>query len=163
MDSRIGVPLSAIARFSVWLPLLACGSGPVGDSSPTATTSESLSQGQGEQAPKSCPAGLTGPINLPADDAVHPYSAYSDEWWYYSSHLESDEGDAEFGFAQIVYTSLDPASGSPIQYVDATITDIAEGAYHFGGRQYAFAPAVVLPNAFDFAIGSERVEGGNGS
>ena len=109
---------------------------------------------------KRCPAGLTGPINLPADDAVHAYSPYSLEWFYYSTHLETDDGE-EFGFSQIVYTVLGPGS-VPVQYVDATITDHAEAKYHFGGRQYALGPATVLPNAFEFAIGSERIKGGNG-
>lgn len=59
---------------------------------------------------ENCPAGLTGPINLPADDSVHAYSPYSDEWWYYSSHLATVDADREFGFAQIVYTLIDPTS-----------------------------------------------------
>jgi predicted secreted hydrolase len=108
-----------------------------------------------------CQDTLAGPINLPADDAIHPYSAYSDEWYYYSTHLVTDDG-REFGFAQIVYTLLSPDSGTPIQFVDSTITDVAGGKYHFGGRQYSFDAPSVIPNAFDFQIGTERVRGGGG-
>jgi predicted secreted hydrolase len=114
-----------------------------------------------EAAAPICPSGLSGPINLPADDSVHPYSQYSDEWWYYSSHLTIDDG-RELGFVQIVYTSLDPSSGAPIQYVDATISDTKTGEYHFGGRQFAYSAATYVPDGFEFAIGTERVRGGNG-
>ena len=108
-----------------------------------------------------CRRTLAGPINLPADDSVHPFSEFSDEWFYYSSHLFTDEG-REFGFAQIVYTLLNPQTGTPIQFVDSTVTDVRQGMYHFGGRQYAFSAPVVLPGAFEFEIGTERVAGGNG-
>jgi predicted secreted hydrolase len=163
MRSKIRICLGAVALLPASLVLSGCsGPGPVGDPSPTSSVRESLRRDNEADNRKICPARLTGPINTPADDSVHAYSQYSDEWWYYSSHLQSDDGDREFGFAQIVYTSLDPQSGSPIQYVDATVTDIAARQYHFGGRQYAFSPATVVPNAFDFAIGTERVRGGNG-
>ena len=162
MRPKISVRLGAVALFSASIPLLACSDGGPDDSSRASTTSQSLKGGRGGEDRDNCPAGLTGPINLPADDSVHAYSPFSDEWWYYSSHLATDDGDREFGFAQIVYTLLDPTSSLPIQYVDATVTDVAEGKYHFGGRQYASGAATALPNAFDFAIGSERVHGGDG-
>jgi predicted secreted hydrolase len=133
---------------------VSCGGSAGGET--TGEVGEAVARAEGRE----CPSGLRGPINLPADDAVHPYSPYSDEWWYYSSHLETDDG-RKFGFAQIVYTLVDPQA-SPIQYVDSTVTDVAAGSYHFGGRQYDFAPATVLPDAFAFQIGTERVQGGNG-
>ncbi len=143
---------------------LGCSSGRSRDSTQTrsAVQLESVDRAsRGDADHGSCPSGLSGPINLPADDAVHPYSEYSNEWWYYSSHLFTDEG-RELGFAQVVYTTVDPSSGLPVQFVDATISDVQEGRFHFGGRQYAFTGATVLPDAFEFAIGSERIKGGNG-
>jgi hypothetical protein len=113
-----------------------------------------------ESVPR-CEDRLAGPINLPADDSVHSFSEYSDEWYYYSSHLITDEG-REFGFAQIVYTLLDPGSGLPVQFVDSTVTDLRANAYHFGGRQYSLDAPTVVPSGFDFQIGSERVRGGGG-
>ncbi len=163
MRSIVTSHLCGSVLLSLALPvvLLACAAGGVDDgTSQAAPLPGNLTLQRAASGARKCPTSLSGPINLPADDSVHPYSPYSDEWFYYSTHLETDDG-LKFGFAQIVYTLLGPDS-TPLEYVDATITDHAEGKYHFGGRQYAFGPATVLPGAFDFAIGSERVKGGNG-
>jgi predicted secreted hydrolase len=49
-----------------------------------------------------------------------------------------------------------------MQMIDSAVTDVRQGRYHFDGRQYSFDAPAVLPGAFDFAIGSERVKGGDG-
>lgn len=126
--------------------LTACGS-----SSPTVNP----------PACSNCSPTLSGPITVPADDSIHAYSQYSDEWFYYSSHLETDDGK-EFGFAQIFYTVLDPSSGNPIQYVDATLSDHKSKKYYFGGRQFNPTPATVIPNGFNLSVGTETAVGGNG-
>jgi predicted secreted hydrolase len=127
---------------------------------PAPSRADSLQPSDGNGG-RQCVSTLTGPINLPADDSVHPFSQYSFEWYYYSTHLVADDG-REFGFVQIFYTLLDPTTGAPIQYVDSTITDVRAGSYHFGGRQYSFEAPAVIPDAFEFQIGTERARGGGG-
>jgi len=145
MRSFTSLVLSALC-----VGLVACGS----SSMDSATSSV-------QSACSSCSKTLTGPINVPADDAVHAYSQYTDEWYYYSTHLETEDG-RKFGFAQIFYTSLDPSSGNPIQYVDSTLSNHQTKKYSFGGRQYNPTPATVIANGFNFAVGTEKAVGGNG-
>ena len=111
-----------------------------------------------------CAKQLSGLINLPADDTVHPYTPASIEWWYWTSHLEAEDG-RRFGFLNIVYTSLyevAPGSVGPLQWSDTTISDISEGKYHFPGRVFLPEPAVTVPNGFEFDIGQNHVAGGDG-
>jgi predicted secreted hydrolase len=153
---RSGIKAGGLAALSLLLVAAACSTAPSPE--PTSIASATLSAG-GDN--RSCPQGLSGPINLPQDDAAHAYSAYSDEWWYYSSHLETDDG-LQFGFAQIFYTLLDPSSSSPIQYEDAVVADEAKGTFHFGGRQFNLSPVTILPNAFSLAVGTDTAQGGDG-
>jgi predicted secreted hydrolase len=123
-----------------------------------------LANGSQEPHHGNCTKPLTGLINLPVDDAVHPYTPASLEWWYWTSHLETDEG-RRFGFLDIVYTSLfelTPGSVAPLQWSDTTISDVAEGKYHFPGRAFLPEAAAVIPSGFKFDIGQNRVVGGKG-
>src|SRR5208283_3290079 len=98
--------VSALVGCTALFAGFGCG-GDAGSESPK-TMSVASEELQARSAHAStCTSGLTGAINLPADDSVHPYSEYSDEWWYYSSHLQTQDG-RQLGFVQIVYTSLDP-------------------------------------------------------
>jgi predicted secreted hydrolase len=111
-----------------------------------------------------CGKQLSGLINLPADDAVHAYTPASFEWWYWTSHLEAEDG-SKFGFLDIVYTGLyeaAPGTTVPLQWSDTTISDIREGKYHFPGRAFLPEPAVTVPNGFKFNIGENNVVGGDG-
>ncbi len=111
-----------------------------------------------------CAKPLTGLINLPADDAVHPATPMSLEWWYWTSHLETDDG-RQFGFLDIVYTGLFeivPGTVAPLQWSDTTISDVAEGKYHFAGRAYLPEPTPVIPGGFQFDLGENSVFGGDG-
>lgn len=124
-------------------------------------------QPESSQTVTVCPQTVRGPINLPADDAAHPYTPASVEWWYWTSHLRTGDG-REFGFAHIVYTALfpvdpsNPSNNPPVQWVDTTITDVAARSYHFGGRQFASQPAKVVPDGFEFDFESSHVSGGGG-
>ena len=111
-----------------------------------------------------CGKPLTGLINLPMDDAVHPYTPASFEWWYWTSHLETDTGQ-KFGFLDVVYTGLFelvPGTVAPLQWSDTTVSDVSEGKYHFAGRDFLPEAAPVIPFGFKFDVGQNSVRGGNG-
>jgi predicted secreted hydrolase len=149
----------SLALFAASPPVLANGE-PGADGPPT--TSQRHGRNCGAHGP--CSKPLTGLINLPADDAVHPYTPASFEWWYWTSHLETDEGQ-KFGFLDVVYTGLFefvPGIPAPLQWSDTTISDLTEGKYHFPGRAYLPEPATVIQGGFKFDIGQNSVVGGNG-
>lgn len=103
-------------------------------------------------------------IQLPKDDAVHPPTPYSFEWFYWTSHLEAADG-RKFGFLDIIYhtvAELEPGLGTPIQYSDTTVSDLSEGTYHYGGRAFEYGPAKPVRNGFEFSIGDNHVKGGDG-
>jgi len=108
-----------------------------------------------------CEQRLDGAISLPADDAVHAYGPYTLEWWYWTAHLETQDG-RRYGFAQIIYTAQHPLLGIPVQWADTTITDWQTGTYHFDGRQFVFGPAAEIPSGFEFQFGADHVVGGDG-
>ena len=91
---------------------------------------------------RSCSLQLQGDINTPADDSMHcavnastcdhcgvcrcslpDFSPYSLEWWYWTAHLETDEG-RRYGFAEVVYAAIDLESSLPVHWADHTISDI---------------------------------------
>lgn len=127
------------------------------------STSAALACGR-DKPTGSCAKQLRGPISLPADDAVHVYTPASFEWWYWTSHLEAEDG-RKFGFLDIVYTGLyeaSPGMVGPLQWSDTTISDVSEGKYHFPGRAYLPEPAIKVSNGYSFSIGENNVVGGDG-
>ena len=50
------------------------------------------------------------PLDLPRDDAAH-YAAQT-EWWYYTGHLEADDG-AEYGFEVTFFKRLTSEDTAP--------------------------------------------------
>lgn len=111
-----------------------------------------------------CEQNLDDVISLPADDAAHPYTPASMEWWYWVTHLRAEDGRL-FGFVDIVYTTLNSAAPDtivPLQWSDTAVADISEGKYHFPGRAFEMSPVVEVPNGFEFDIGDNHIVGGNG-
>ncbi len=110
-----------------------------------------------------CSNTLSGAINTPADDAVHPYTDYSMEWFYYATHLVTDDGQ-EFGFTQIFYNlqNTQDTPPTPLVYVDSAISDLGNGAFHFGGRQFSPDAPAIVASSFSLSVGTETASGGNG-
>jgi predicted secreted hydrolase len=115
-------------------------------------------------ARNACEQGLDDAIKLPADDAAHPYTPASMEWWYWVTHLRAEDGRL-FGFVDIVYTALysgAPDTTVPLQWSDTAVADISAGKYHFPGRAFGMSPAPVVANGFAFDIGDNHIVGGDG-
>lgn len=73
------------------------------------------------------PDRLTGPVELPADDAYIPDEAV--QWWYWTGHLYTKEG-RRFGF-EVVFFSFDNFTLFRDQLVQAAITDVEENSFSF--------------------------------
>ena len=129
---------------------------------------------------RSCSLQLQGDINTPADDSMHcavnastcdhcgvcrcslpDFSPYSLEWWYWTAHLETDEG-RRYGFAEVVYAAIDLESSLPVHWADHTISDIQEQHYYFGGRETVLGLPERMANGFNFAFPNALIQGGNG-
>lgn len=111
-----------------------------------------------------CQQEPEGVISLPEDDAAHPYTPASIEWWYWVTHLRAEDGRL-FGFVDIVYTALysaAPGTDIPLQWSDTAIADISEGRYHFPGRAFEMSAAPEVANGFQFDIGDNHIVGGGG-
>lgn len=105
--------------------------------------------------------GLIGPIELPDDDAF--LSDEGVQWWYWTGHLESEEGK-QFGF-EVVFFVFDGYLILLEQLVQAAITDIDANQFHYG-EHVEFNN---LPNKLDgrFKLSSGKAdmvtaEGGGG-
>jgi predicted secreted hydrolase len=89
-------------------------------------------------------------VELPRDDAPHDRLT---EWWYYTGHLEGDDG-SRFGFEFVIFRA--ERGGFPVTWAShLAITDEATGTFHYAQRT-AFGPQVDVATAtqagFDLSI-----------
>jgi predicted secreted hydrolase len=97
------------------------------------------------------------PVTFPADEAPHQDLT---EWWYYTGHLESDDG-RQWGFELVTFQVL-RATLQPIYLTHFAITDQQRGQFQYvvKGSQ---GPQAQPPLGFAFDVDGQRMTGLNGS
>lgn len=91
------------------------------------------------------------PIRLPADDAPH---ADLTEWWYYTGHLDSADGQ-QYGFEFVVFQV--ERQDAPVFYAaHFAITDHQRQQFHFDQRSWTLARA---PASFALGTGDWQMTG----
>ncbi|MBT4072589.1 MAG: hypothetical protein HOE75_02775 [Chloroflexi bacterium] len=79
--------------------------------------------------PTIAPIPTPVPISFPEDEGLHDDRL---EWWYYSGHLEDEQGD-EYGFHFVIFQSLDsaddPNGQAPGYAAQFGLTDVGERAH----------------------------------
>ena len=97
------------------------------------------------------PTPTPQPIRLPADDAPH---AVLTEWWYYTGHLTSHDGQ-QYGFEFVVFQIQ--RVGAPIFYAaHFAITDHQRRQFHYDQRSWTLAE---MPSRFAVGTGGWQMAG----
>jgi RND superfamily putative drug exporter len=89
------------------------------------------------------------PVILPRDDAPHDRLT---EWWYYTGHLQADDG-RRFGFEFVIFRA--ERGGLPVSWAShVALTDETAGTFRFAQRT-EIGPGVSAPRAdgFDLQFG----------
>ncbi|HEX5015162.1 MAG TPA: MMPL family transporter [Candidatus Limnocylindrales bacterium] len=118
------VPAVGTASLAVALSivLVAC-SGPILAAPPAAHPTTPPSVGSSARAPD------PQPVHLPADDAPHDRLT---EWWYYTGHLQDEEG-GRYGFEFVIFRA--ERGGLPVTWAShLAITDETNGTFRFAQR-----------------------------
>ena len=96
------------------------------------------------------------PIHLPDDAAPHDRLT---EWWYYTGHLENDDGD-QFGF-QFVIFQVRRGDFPPTWAAHLAITEATAGRFAYDERiDSGEQPPGVFP--INFEVGGWMLQGGDG-
>jgi putative drug exporter of the RND superfamily len=99
------------------------------------------------------------PVVIPRDDAPHDRLT---EWWYYTGHLQADDG-RRFGFEFVIFRA--ERGGLPVSWAShVALTDETEGTFRFAQRS-EIGPQVSVPvdGGFDLEFGRGLGEqGANG-
>jgi predicted secreted hydrolase len=94
----------------------------------------------------------TAAVTLPADSAPHDVLT---EWWYYTGHLRSDDGQ-RFGFEFVIFQTIRGAN--PIGYLSHfAVTDEARGRFVYDARS---AVDSRIPPTLDIDVGGWTLAGG---
>ena len=96
------------------------------------------------------------PVTFPADEAPHQDLT---EWWYYTGHLEADDG-RQWGFEFVTFQVL-RATLQPVYLTHFAITDQQRGDFQYvvKGSQ---GPQAQPPQGFAFDVDGQRMSGLNG-
>jgi len=97
------------------------------------------------------------PVTFPADEAPHQDLT---EWWYYTGHLEADDG-RQWGFELVTFQVL-RTTLQPLYISHFAITDQQRGQFQYvvKGSQ---GPQAQPPLGFAFDVDGQRMNGLNGS
>ncbi len=134
---RAGVAIALLAG----LALASCG-GPIAANPPA------LRPVSPAPSPRASPAPDPRPVTFPTDDAPHDRLS---EWWYYTGHLEGDDG-RRFGFEYVIFRI--ERGDFPISWAShLALTDEGGEQFLYAQRQ-EIGPQVALASeeSFDFAI-----------
>lgn len=97
------------------------------------------------------PTATPRPIRLPADDAPHSDLT---EWWYYTGHLATDDGQ-QYGFEYVIFQV--ERQGAPIFYAaHFAITDHQRQEFHYDQRSWTTDRA---PTSFKLGTGDWSIAG----
>lgn len=96
------------------------------------------------------------PVEFPRDDGPHDSAI---EWWYFTGHLFTDEGD-RFGFEDVIFR----ARGSGLEgYVShVAITDNARSTFHYDQRLTGARGVSGDADVLDLNLNGWMMQGGNG-
>jgi RND superfamily putative drug exporter len=146
------LPVVGTALLVVATPLLAaCSAGPILANAPAARPTSA--------APSPLPTRPPDPllVELPRDDAPHDRLT---EWWYYTGHLASGEGD-RFGFEFVIFRA--ERGGFPVTWASHfAVTDEGEGTFHYAQRT-EFGPQVDVGASGRHVLGLLMTDVGGGA
>jgi predicted secreted hydrolase len=97
------------------------------------------------------------PVTFPADEAPHKDLT---EWWYYTGHLESDDG-RHWGFELVTFQIL-RATLDPVYLTHFAITDQQRGQFKYDVKGSQGAQAQPL-QGFALDVDGQKMSGLNGS
>jgi len=105
--------------------------------------------------PRSCELPPDSEVVLPRDDAAHDEAI---EWWYWTGHLEDDEG--RWYGVQITFFVF--AMG-PVHAIlsNVALSDLEGGVFHRTAKFDMIEPTK-MDDGFDFTSGPHRAQGGGG-
>ena len=99
------------------------------------------------------------PVELPRDDGPHDVAT---EWWYYTGHLFTEEGD-RYGFQYVIFKAK---RGALLGYVGHfAITDNPRGRFQYDERLVGAnggATPAADTSGFNLALGDWSMRGANG-
>lgn len=99
-------------------------------------------------------ADTPAPVTLPADDAPHDVLT---EWWYYTGHLRTDDGQ-RFGFQFVIFQTV--RGSNPIGYLSHfAITDETDNRFAYDARS---ATGTGIPTSLDLDVSGWTLAGGGG-
>src|SRR4051812_39391650 len=96
------------------------------------------------------------PVEFPRDDGPHNSAI---EWWYFTGHLFTDEGD-RFGFEDVIFRAR---SGGLEGYVShVAVTDNARGTFQYDQRLLGAHGISGDAAVLDLNLNGWTMQGGNG-
>lgn len=106
------------------------------------------------------PTPAPRPLVFPDDELAHDERL---EWWYYSGHLETADGD-EYGFHFVIFQSLASpgggGAGAEASYAaQFSLVDPASGR-HFQGARFDVAPRPRPGDALELTVGGWELSAG---
>ncbi len=96
------------------------------------------------------------PVEFPRDDGPHDSAI---EWWYFTGHLFTDEGD-RYGFEDVIFRARGGGLEGYVSHV--AITDNARSTFHYDQRLTGARGVSGDANVLDLNLSGWTMQGGNG-